>query len=286
MRGALLMMGSMAAFTLGDASIKAIGQALPLAQVIFLRGLVACVFILVLARRLGQLRPVPRGDLAPLLLRSACEAAATYFFLSALLHMPLADLAALMQMLPLTVTLGAALVFREAVGWRRWLAIALGFVGMVLIVRPGGDGISIHSAYGLAAVASVTVRDLATRRISTRVPSLTVTLCAALSVLALSGVWSLGTDWAPLSMRAGALLLAASVFIIAAYACSVMTMRVGDMGFIAPFRYTSLVWALVLGFVVFGDWPDGLTLLGAAIIVATGLYTLWREVRAGRKKPA
>lgn len=286
MRGALLMMASMACFTLGDACVKALGADLPLAQIITLRGLVAASFIGILARALGQLTfRLPRKDLGLIGLRCLAEVGATFFFLTALIHMPLANVSALLQMLPLTVTLGGALVFGEQVGWRRWLAIGIGFGGMLMIVRPGTEGFDVWSIYALISVLCVTVRDLAVRRLSKAVPSLTVTFTAAVSVLLFGAVWSAtGSDWQPLDTRALLLLLVASTCIVGGYSFSVMTMRVGEVSFVAPFRYTGLIFALILGWLVFGDWPILLTLLGAALIVSTGLFTLWREAQVRRAK--
>lgn len=278
MQGALLMMGSMAAFTLNDTSIKAIGGALPLFQIVTLRGILTSILVFLLARHLGALRfRLPARDWGLIALRCASEVGATVFFLTALMRMPLANVTAVLQVLPLTVTLGAALFFREPVGWRRALAIAVGFLGMLLIVRPGPDGFSLASLYALAAVACVTARDLSTRRMSAEVPSLTVTLSAALSVTVFSAAATVGEGWQPLDARLAGLIVAASVLILFGYLLSVRVMRVGEVSFIAPFRYTGLIWALLLGWVVFGDWPDPVTMAGAGIVVATGLFTLYRE---------
>lgn len=278
LRGALLMMASMAAFTLNDACIKATDNALPLFQLLTLRGIATTFLIYLLARRLGALRfNLSYRDWMLVALRSAAEIAAAYFFLTALLNMPLANVTAVLQVLPLTVTLGAALFFGDPVGWRRMSAILVGFAGMLLIVRPGPDGFDIDSLFALAAVLCVTVRDLATRRMSASVPSMTVTLVASLAVLAFFGIGSIGTDWQPLDMRLTLLVAGASFFILGGYLFSVMVMRVGDISFVAPFRYTGLLWALALGWLVFGDWPSDLTMLGAIIVVSTGVFTLYRE---------
>ena len=286
-RGALLMIFSMAAFTFGDACIKAIGTDLPLSQILVLRGIVASLFIGLLCWRMGGFRTRPAGrDWALVMLRGLAEAGSAYFFLGALRYMPLANVTALLQMLPLTVTLGAALVFREAVGWRRWLAIATGFGGMLLIVRPGTEGFDQHSIYALISVLCVTVRDLSTRRVSRQVHSMLVTLISALTVVLLGGVWALNETWVPMDARLSVLLGGATLFIIFGYSMSVMTMRVGEVAVVAPFRYTGLVWALLIGFLVFGDWPHPLTLIGAALIVGMGLFTLWREARARQRVQA
>ncbi len=283
-KGALLMMCGMAAFTFNDACIKAIGPQMPLFQLLFLRGLVTSVLIYGLARHMGAIRlRLPARDWAMIGLRTASEIAAAYFFLTALLHMPLANVTAVLQVLPLTVTLGAALFFREAVGWRRLSAILIGFAGMLLIVRPGPNGFDLFSIYALTAVIFVTARDLSTRRLSTAVPSLTVTLSASVGVLVFAGFATLGETWVAVSPREITLIGGASLFVTGGYFFSVAVMRVGDTGFVAPFRYTGLLWALLLGLVIFGDWPDPLTLLGAAIVVCTGIFTLVRERRQRRR---
>ena len=282
--GALLMMASMAAFTLNDTAIKATGGEVPLFQLLTLRGAVTTTLLLGLTVALGALRlRIPRGDWAMILLRMVAEVGAAYFFLSALLNMPIANVTAILQVLPLTVTLGGALFFGEQVGWRRWSAIAIGFFGVLLIVRPGPEGFNTYALYALIAVAFVTVRDLSTRRISGTVPSMMVTFVSALGVTLFFGLGSLGTEWVSVSQTNAGLIGLASGLILFAYLFSVAVMRVGDVSVVAPFRYTGLIWALVLGWLVFGEWPDTLTLIGAAIVVATGVFTLVRErsVRQG-----
>ena len=280
MTGALLMMASMASFTLNDSLIKSTGGALPLMQLLFLRGVLSTLLIFLLARWLGALHfRIAKRDWGLICLRSLAEIGAAYFFITALLNMPLANVTAILQALPLTVAVGAALFFREPLGWRRIAAILLGFCGVLLIVRPGSDGFSIWSAYALCAVICVTVRDLSTRRLTSGVPSLTVTLVASLAVTVCAGVASTATEWAPVTPRLAVLIIGASVFIIGGYFFSIQVMRVGEISFVAPFRYTGLIWALVLGWLVFGDWPERLTVLGATIVVATGLFTLYREGR-------
>ncbi|KMK68165.1 DMT family transporter [Puniceibacterium sp. IMCC21224] len=284
-RGALFMMCSMAAFTFGDTFLKATGGALPLGELLLLRGVIASTAILALTWWLGALRiSFSRRDWALVALRSLAEVAAAWFFLTALFHMPLANVTALLQMMPLTVTLGSALVFREAVGWRRWIAIGVGFVGMLLVVRPGTEGFNLYTVYALISVFCVTVRDLATRRLSGAVPSLMVTLFGAVTVTGFAGLLALSEPWMPLTPPLAWFVLAAAVLVVGGYVCSVMVMRVGQVSFVAPFRYTGLLWALLLGWLVFGEWPRTLTLIGAVIIVATGVFTLWREATLARRQ--
>lgn len=283
-RGALLMMAAMAGFTLNDTCLKALSDELPLYQALFLRGVATTLFLYFLARGMGVLRfDLPARDLGLVVLRTGAEVAAAYFFLTGLFNMPLANATAILQSLPLAITLAGALFLGEAVGWRRLSAIVIGFAGVMLIVRPGAAGFTVYSLYILAAVACVTVRDLSTRRLSRAVPSLTVALAGSIGVTLFGAAGSLGGAWAPISGLAALQLLGATVFVILGYVCSVLTMRVGDIGVVTLFRYTGLIWALVLGLVVFGHWPDLLTLSGAAIVAATGLFTLWREQRIGRE---
>jgi S-adenosylmethionine uptake transporter len=286
LRGALLMMAAMAGFTFNDACIKLIGDAMSLSQLLVMRGVLTSLIIGGLAYHLGALRlRLPRADWGLIILRSACEVAAAYFFISALRRMEIANVTAILQVLPLSVAVGAAVFFREPLGWRRISAILVGFLGMLLIVRPGPEGFTQESLFALAAVACVTVRDLAARRMSSGVPSLTVALVASVCVVLVGALAMVGETWQPVSAVNAVYLVLAAVLVGVAYLCSVAVMRVGEITFIAPFRYTSLLWALIIGFLVFGDWPDQLTLVGAAIVVGTGLFTLYREARARRQAP-
>ena len=281
--GALLMMASMASFTFNDTFIKMTDGAVPLWQLLFLRGVMTTMLILGLGYVLRNFHfQISARDWRLIGMRCVSEIAAAYFFLSALLQMPLANAIAILQVLPLAVSLAAALFLGESLGWKRMTAILIGFCGMLLIVRPGPDGFSIWSIYALLAVLCVTCRDLVTRQLSPGVPSLTVTLVAAISVTIFAGVASVPQGWSQLTPNLWALIVGSSIFILGGYFFSVQVMRQGDISFIAPFRYTSLIFALALGWLIFGDWPDGLTMIGAGIIVTTGLFTLYRERAVAR----
>ncbi len=280
-RGVGFMATAMFAFTINDAMMKKVTETLPLMQAILLRGILTVAAVLILARLTGQLRlALPRQDRRLVLIRSAAEVGATITFLGALMYMPLANLSAIMQSLPLAVTLAAALVLGEKVGWRRLSAIGAGFLGVLLIVRPGTAGFDIWSVVGVASVACVVVRDLCTRAMSPAVSSMVVAVYTAGSVgllgavgLAVQGVW----QPVPL-VEAGRLVLASGAAVMG-YLYIVKAMRVGDVALVAPFRYTALVWAILLGWALWGTWPDAPTWAGAALIVASGLFTLWREAR-------
>jgi drug/metabolite transporter (DMT)-like permease len=284
-RGVAFMVISMAAFTANDAMMKVVTQTLPLMQVIAIRGAMAALLLLALARALGQGRiAVPRADRGALALRTAAELAATLTFLTALMHMPLANLSAILQALPLAVTLAAALFLRERVGWRRMAAIAVGFAGVLMIVRPGTEGFDLWSLLGVASMLCIVVRDLATRRLSPALPSVTVAFLTSLAVMAM-GLFGMAAGfggWAPPAMDDVARMAGSATLLVLGYLFIVKAMRAGEVGLVAPFRYTSLLWAILLGWLVFGTLPDALTWAGAVLIVASGLFSLWREARLAR----
>ena len=287
MRGAALMTGAMVTFTINDSFTKGLSDALPLWQLLFLRGIGVTICLVLMARVMGQLRfDIAPRDWAIMWLRAGGEIGGAWFFITALFHMPIANVSAIMQVLPLSVSLAGALFMAEALGWRRLVAILIGFGGVMLIVRPGGADFNVYSVYALAAVACVTMRDLVVRKLSPDVPSLMVSVVAAVGIMVVSGLASLTVDWQPLSGVQTFYLGGATVFVIFGYIFSVAAMRVGEIGFVAPFRYTSLLTAIVLGVLVFGEFPSALTLTGAGIVVATGIFTLLRERKLRLRRPA
>ena len=285
--GALLMMAAMVSFVLNDTLMKVLSADVPLYQLLFLRGILTTLAVGVMAWRMKALRPrLARRDMMLSFWRVLAEIAAAYFFLTALFNMPLANITAILQAMPLTITLAAALVFGEAIGWRRISAIIAGFIGVMLIVRPGTEGFNIYSLYGLAAVACITVRDITTRKLSRETPSMFVTFLTSVAIMVVFGLASLGGEWVPMSPRSYGLITVAAIFVIGGYLFSIMVMRVGEIGYVAPFRYTGLIFALILGYLAFDDWPDPITLTGAVIVVGSGLFTLYREAATGPKKRA
>lgn len=283
-RGILLMVVAMAAFTLNDTCMKAVNADLPLFQAIFLRGVLTTAGLGLIAWRTGVLPlRLPRRDRQLVAWRILGEVASTITFLLALRHMQLASLSAIMQSLPLAVTLAAAVLLGAPVGWRRMAAILVGFCGVLMIVRPGTDGFDHWALLGLASVGFVVLRDLTTRGLSRDVPSAGVALLAAASVT-LTAMLALPFEgWVPVTPVAWVKITAAAGFLIVGYLTIVMTMRVGDIAIIAPFRYTALIFALILGWLVFGQFPDGWTLAGSVIVMATGAYTFHRERVAARR---
>jgi drug/metabolite transporter (DMT)-like permease len=278
----LLMCASMLAFTLNDTLVKAVLEdGMDLFQAITLRGIGAVLGLVVIALwQTGGLRLWPAGsDRTFLALRTVGEVGATFCFLVALAHMPLANLSAIMQSLPLVVTLTAALLLGEPIGWRRIAAIVVGFAGVLIIIRPGAADFDEWSVLGLGSVGFVVIRDLATRRFSGGLPSSTGAIWAAVSVLIMGMIGVAREGWQPVTLLAGMQITGAALFLIVGYICAIMVMRVGEIGVVAPFRYTSLLFAIILGWLLFGTLPDGWTMLGGLIVVVSGVYMLLRERR-------
>ena len=287
-RGAALMMASMAAVVLNDTLVILVSDSLNIFQVIFLRGLFASALLGLIAWYRKAIFPaLISADWRLMTFRVVGELGATLCYLTALFNMPLANATALLQALPLAVTLAAAVFFGEPVGWRRYLAIIAGFAGVIIIVRPGSEGFNAYSVWALAAVLFIVLRDLSTRRLSVHVPSIFVALLASVVITITGAVLSPTMAWRTVGTSELNLLGVAALFLVFAYLFGIMTMRVGEISFVSPFRYTILIWAIILGFVVFGDIPDGWTLFGSAIIVLMGIYTFYRERKIHRSgRPA
>ncbi|NQW01040.1 MAG: DMT family transporter [Rhodospirillales bacterium] len=285
-RAALFMSLSMGGFVLNDTFMKIASQDLSLFQAILVRGLFATSIIGLMAWRKHVLFvSVCRADRLILGLRLVGEIGGTICFLTALFHMPIANATAILQALPLAVTLASAVFLKEPVGWRRYTAIAVGFVGVLIVIRPGSDGFNSYSFWALGAVVFIVLRDLATRQLSSAVPSLFVAFTTALGITVTAALLSPSMEWHPVETRHVQILAIAALFLIVGYLFSVMTMRIGEVSFASPFRYTNLIWAILIGVVIFGDPLDQWTLTGSFIVVGTGVYSFYRE-RQRQKKMA
>ena len=286
LRSSLYMCIGMASFTFNDATVKFVGEHMNMGQVMLVRGTIATVFILALAWHKRMLMPLRDALHKMTIVRVIGEVVGTVSFLVALVHVPLALTSAILQALPLAVTMGAALFFGEPVGWRRWIAIAAGFFGVLIIVRPGAEGVSPYILLIVVTVVFAALRDLATRKVPRTIPVLMLSALTSIGV-SLAGVAMIGPlgGWTPMSLTNLLLLVLAACCVIVAYHFLILATREGDMSFVAPFRYTSLLWAILLGLLFFGDWPDLPMIIGSAIVIGSGLYALYRERIVNRMKP-
>lgn len=280
--GILAMLASMACFVANDTCVKLAGDSLPLGEIIVVRNLAATLYILAFAAVFGGLT-LPRDPPWRLLTwRMVVEALSTLTFLSALLAMPIGDVTALAQFTPLAMTAAAAVILKEPVGWQRWAAILVGLGGVMLIGRPGTSAFSPAAFILAAAVILVITRDLITRQIPASIPTLTLTFMSA-AITAPAGLLLLPFEtWRWPNAHEAALLAVGGAFLTLAYAMIVVAMRAGDVGTIALFRYAVILFALLSGWVFWGDTPDELQLLGIAVLTLAGLYAVQQERRLRR----
>ncbi len=283
-RASLYMMLSMMGFTVNDLFIKLLDGSLPPGQIMAIRGFILIILISLIAWQRGVLNRIAELFNPIVALRSSMEVGATLLFLSALTLLPFSTISAILQSLPLAVAMGGALVLKEPIGWRRWLAIGVGFIGVLIIVRPGLDGFQPASLLVLASVVFAAIRDLATRKLPTELPSLLVSLATTISICIVGALLTtVQSDWQPVSIRQFGLLFSAACFLFFGYQFIVLAMRTGDIAYVVPYRYTSLIWAMVFGYFIFAEVPDGYTIIGASVVIAMGLFTLYRELTAGRR---
>ena len=288
-RSSIFMMLGMGVFAIGDALTKYSTQTLNLGQFMFLRGILCILLLVLIASRQGVLHRWRDTLDKVTILRGLGEIGATTCYLVALTHLSLAFVSSVYQAVPLAVTLGAVLFLGEKVGWRRWLSISIGFIGVLIIIRPGGDGdgtgMNAYALLLLVGVCFTALRDLSTRRINMQIP--TVLISAMTSVLVtMTGfvMMQLNTGWQQPTSTDLMHVSIAAVLLIIGYHCIILATRAGDMSFASPFRYTSLLWAIVLSYIVFNQAPDQNTLIGAAIVVASGCYMLYREAITGYRQ--
>lgn len=284
LRGSLLMVLSMAGFAVEDMAVKGAARHMPVGEVVLFCGLIGLCFFAAMAAARGE-PPLPRAFLGrTMLVRSGFEVGGRLFYALALALIPLSAASAIVQATPLVVVAGAALFFGERVGWRRWTAVAIGFAGVLMILRPGVAGFDAFALFAVAGMLGFACRDLATRA-APKVLSNAQLGVAGFAMLALAGAVILAVSGGavlPDAAGAGRVALAA-VFGICGYAALTAAMRTGEIAVVTPFRYTRLLFALVLGFVVFGERPDAMTLAGSAVIVGSGLYTLLRARRVAAR---
>lgn len=284
--GAALMVASMAAFVVNDTAIKVVTQSMPLSQAIALRGAVVTVILWLIAQRDGGVVwwPTTRRDRIMLPLRTLTEVVSTLVYLVALQFMSIGQLSAIMQALPLLMMLAAAVLFRERMGWRRLLAVGVGLAGVLMILRPGTGAFDLSAMLAITAAVLIVVRDLASRGFTPEVRSSTIAFYAALAVTLGAPLTGGMHDWHWPTADEIALLAISTVFLTIGYLTAVAVMRVGEVGFVSPFRYTSLIFAFLMDLAVFGVWPAGWTWAGGGLVVGAGLYSIWREgrLREGR----
>jgi drug/metabolite transporter (DMT)-like permease len=276
--GILLMLAAMALFAVEDLFLKWLAVGLPLGQIILISGLLGAPVFMLMAWRAGQGILVKDALHPAVITRNIGEMIGTASFVAALAVVPLGTVAAVLQAMPLAVTMGAALIFGEKVGWRRWTAIGVGFAGVMLVIRPGGEAFRVESLLVLVTVLGMSLRDLAARAIPARVTTAQVSAWGLMAVTVLgAGMLGVTGGGRVVTGSEAVILLGAVIFGTAGYWAVTSATRTGEVSVVAPFRYSRLVFSMSLGVVFLAERPDALTLVGAGLIVVSGLYAFARE---------
>ena len=279
LRGILFMTLSMGGFAVEDLFLKILSEAVPVSQILIYVGISATVLLSVIS--IIKRIPVLRNDIYSnklFIIRSFADMMGAVLIVTSISLMPLSTVSSILQALPLFITFGAVLIFKESVGWRRWSAVSFGFIGVILILKPGLSSFHPSSLIVLLAVACLALRDIVTRKISKDIHSITVSLYAFI-LTTVGGIFSLPFfgNFVTLTITQWFVVLTITLFGCFSYFMLVLATRKGDISVISPFRYSRLIFALVLAILVLNERPDTLTLFGAAIIVISGYYTIWRE---------
>ena len=276
-RGIVALIGGMAAYTVNDAMVKAIAHKYPIGEVIFVRGLMTAILIGGMVAAFGHARNLRLAISKPVITRSAFDGLSTACFITALVHMKLADLAAMLQVSPLILTAFSVLFHREIVGWRRWTAILVGFAGAMFVVKPTPAAFDVWALVALAAAASSALREIQTRRIDRAVPTIVIAFMGSIGILIVGALFALTETWRAIPLGDLAVLAGASVFVGIATFLVALAFRGVDLSVVAPFRYSYLLTSALAGYLLFSELPDGWSAIGAVLIVGSGLYALHRE---------
>jgi len=287
-KGILLMLIAMAGFTMEDLFMKKLSVNLSTGQILITLGFGSSLVFALMAKSKGYKLTAKIFWSKGMLIRQFAEGIAAIAFITSLTLIPLSTVAAVFQATPLVITMGAALFLGEAVGWRRWLAIIVGLIGVLIIIRLGLNSFDPNVGYVLIAVLFVTVRDLITRKLPMNVPSTIVSFQAFASLIISGGILIFLSDQKIVSLDENQIyfVLGGIIFGVIGYYCIVASTRIGEAGVVTPFRYSRLLFAIIIGFLFFNERPDFLTLLGASIVIMTGIYTVLRERYLARRSRA
>lgn len=276
MKGILCMVAGGLFLSLNDALLKWLAGEYPVGQIMFVRGLFVVMLVSVLVWRTGGMNALYISSVSNHLIRALLVIAGTFLFITGLRYLPLADAFAITFAGPLFVTALAAPILGEVIRWRRWLAVIVGFIGVLIIVRPGGEIARIAALLPLAASLTGAFRDILTRYMSPKESSVSMLFYTSLAVTLAGGTTYL-FGWQTMAAKDVALLALSGLLMGSAHFFMIETYRFAEAAFVAPFKYVSIIWAIILGFLVWGDYPDRWTLSGAAIVIASGLYIMHRE---------
>lgn len=284
-RAIFFMVIGTAILSLNDGLVKLLSEGYPVGQLLFMRSMLVLPWILVLAWKDGGLRQLKVSSIKGQLLRGVCVIGSAFLFVIGLTYLPLATAIAVAFSGPLFITAMAPMMLGETVGWRRWVAVLGGFAGVLVMVRPGSDTMQWAVLLPLAAALCGGMRDIITRRIAQTETTVAV-LLVTVAAIALAGLATAPFGWVPLR-SADLWVFAFSGFLFpCAHYLIIDSFRNGEASLVAPFKYTSMVWAILFGFLMFAEMPDEWTLAGSGIVILAGLYIMRREAVLRRRKVA
>ena len=272
------MILSMAAFALADTLVKVTSETVSAAQILFFL-IGSGLFLFALSAKLQGNKLLDRKAFAPILMmRYVSEVIGMISMVTALSLAPLSTVGAITQATPLLVVIGAVLFLGEKVSWRRWSAIAAGFVGVLLIVQPGGESFNASVLWAVLAMFGLSARDLTTRLTPPDVGSFSLATFTMAAALPFAVIWVLynGESLFPAEVNWW-VVAAMCCFGATGYILLIISLRMTEVAIVTPFRYSRIIFLLILGVVVFDERPSISMLFGAALIVASGIYLMWRE---------
>ncbi len=278
-RGILYIVTGMACLVVNDSAIKYVGQSVGVGQMITVRGVMAALMLLGVARAVRATKHLRTLLNRTLAVRVMLDCLTTLLFIFSLMHLQIGNATAINLASPLMMAVLAVVFLGEHPGWRRWLAIGAGFVGIVMVIQPRLDGFNAWSLMCLGATLSQSFRDLVTRHIPRDVPSILIALAAVSFITVSASGLSLLEGWQPMGWLEIALLAIAAALLAAGYWLMINSMRHGEISVVAPFRYSGLLVALATGYIVWGEVPSAMAWAGIALLLAAGVYLLHDERR-------
>jgi drug/metabolite transporter (DMT)-like permease len=276
-RGNIAMVLAMGMFVLNDALVKLVSETYPASQIMAVRGLFACMVTFALVIVLGQRSSLGRVFSLRVMCRAMLEGLVAFVFITALAKLPLANITAILLASSLLIIVLAVVLGIDRIGWRRGLAVLVGFAGVLLVVQPQAEGFNIYSLLALLSAILVAGRDLLTRKIAADVPSGIVAFATTAATALVGALLGLTQGWQPLEWHGTGLMVAAAIAVALGNTGIIIAFRDGDIAVVSGLRYSVLLFALLAGFLVWGEWPNGLAIIGSALIVVSGLYAMHRQ---------
>jgi drug/metabolite transporter (DMT)-like permease len=276
-RGIVAICGCMASYTVNDVLVKQILRDYPVGEVIFVRGLMSALLIGGFVLTLGHRRQMGAAMGRLMAARSVCDGLSTVCFIAALAHMALVNVAAVLAIGPLLITALSVVFHGEAVGWRRWTAVGVGFLGALFLIKPIPSAFDVWAIIAAGSALFAALRELYNRKIDHSVPTVIIAFWGAVGITLCGTAFAFTEDWRMFAIGDLAQLFVAAMFVGIAIYLMALGFRNVDLSVVAPFRYSYLITSALGGYLLFREVPDGWSMAGAALIVGSGLYALHRE---------